>query len=153
MISLSITALFVVLVIALCFTQTTLAKQHAAYVYGFGCASHFLIFEYMNLNEVVYHWSLYYIVAAFMSSLVITALQNLPTYTKFHQRLQWIALSSIAVNGVGVLVQELSLDIMIYQLLSFALYLALIWELSRNGRHFDISKDTGLFSHLRWPAI
>lgn len=143
----------IIVVVALCFTQRTLHRQHAAYVYGVGCASHFLMFEYMKLDGIAYPWVLDYFVAAIISSAVITALQNLPAYTKFHQRLQWISLASIAINGVGVLVQYLNLDILIYQVLALSLLLILLRELWRDGGHFEVSRNSGFFSGLRWPAI
>ena len=153
MIQLSISACLIVFVVGLCLSQKRLERQHAAYVYAFGCAAHFLGFEYMKLKGIGYPWALDYIVAGFISLAIIIQLQNMTEYTKFHKRLQWIALCSIAVNGFGVMVQYLNLELMYYQGMAFTLYLILIGELLKDGRYIRLSRNTGVFRYLRWPAI
>jgi len=149
----SVIGLLVAFTLIVSFFQRTPERQHAAFVYGVICAAHFMVFERFKLGGVLFYWPIYYMAAGAFSLLIIMGIHNLPAYTKFHERLQCIALASIGVNFIGGAIQYLDGSLMIYQGLALALYLILIKEILTDGGHTRASKDTGLFRHFLWPSV
>lgn len=148
MISVTITGFLVVLTLALCLTQKTIERQHAAGVYAAGCAFHFLLFEWIRLKGIVYPEAIYYIGAAAFSLGIVMGIQRLPYYTKFCARLQLIAIASIIINFAGGAIQYAGGSLLTYQACALVLYLVLLVELYTDGRHTRVAKDRGLFRNL-----
>ena len=140
----------VAFVVSLCVIQSTLGRKHACYVYGIVCAGHYLAITGLHTFDVSHPWWLHQFTAAVAPVLVVFLLQNLPEYTKFHERLQWLAAVSILANGAGWLFQLLELNPALYSMLAYTLYGALVILLLMDGRNARVCRNTGWFNIFRW---
>ena len=139
--------------LACCIAQYKPLRRHAAYVYGTGCGGHFLLFEALEIYDVNYHWSLYYVFAGAFGFFVAVGLENLKERTQFSFHLQIIALASIVINFLGGIGEHRGIDYGYYVAASFSLYLLLILELLRDGISRRSSRSSSLFNFLRWDNL
>lgn len=140
-------ALAVIVVLFLCVIQKTKSRQNAAFVYAMFTGLHFICFDGRFDESIL--WPLYYFSAGLFSLGIIRKLQRLESYTIFHLRLQLIAFGSIVVNFLGGVIQYGGGNLIFYESMGAALYLILIMELLKDGRHIRISREDGLFYRIR----
>lgn len=135
-------------VFGLCLSQSSKDRQQAAVLYGNACIFHFMAFELMDAMSINYPWYSYYIAAGFLAAVVVEKLQRMEVYTKFHERLQFIAILSIVINGVFGLIEFWGLDFNYYYAASVTLYLYLIKELLTNGMVQRVPRNDGVYMRL-----
>lgn len=132
-----------------CLTQKTKERMFACYVYAGVSVLHYLFFEILYALQREYAitspWQLYYFSAAVCSVLIINLLHRLKDYTRFHEKLQWVATASIAVNGLGWLLRVLEQNPAIYTSLAYTLYVILILITRQDGRNERVCRDSGRF--------
>lgn len=145
--TISLAALAVISVLFLCVIQKTKSRQDAAFVYVVFTGLHFICFDGRFDDSPL--WPLYYFTAGLFCLGIIWKLQRLESYTRFHLRLQLIAFVSMIVNFLGGAIQYGGGNLTIYDSMGAALYLILIVELLKDGRHIRISREDGLFYRIR----